>query len=96
MPQKKNADSLELIRGKTGRLIGHVSYFYTSIELSLSTLVNRISHCLERATKFLQQRSSGQSSLERSSFNHKELSLSGRQGAPFRCCGYHERFDGRH
>lgn len=25
MPQKKNADSLELIRGKTGRLIGHVS-----------------------------------------------------------------------
>lgn len=27
MPQKKNADSLELIRGKTGRMIGHVSYF---------------------------------------------------------------------
>lgn len=26
MPQKKNADSLELIRGKTGRLVGNVRY----------------------------------------------------------------------
>lgn len=25
MPQKKNADSLELIRGKTGRIFGRVS-----------------------------------------------------------------------
>ena len=25
MPQKKNADSLELIRGKAGRIYGHVS-----------------------------------------------------------------------
>jgi argininosuccinate lyase len=25
MPQKKNADGLELIRGKTGRIIGNVS-----------------------------------------------------------------------
>lgn len=25
MPQKKNADSLELIRGKTGRIIGNVN-----------------------------------------------------------------------
>ena len=26
MPQKKNADSLELIRGKAGRIYGHVSH----------------------------------------------------------------------
>ena len=26
MPQKKNPDSLELIRGKTGRLIGNVGF----------------------------------------------------------------------
>lgn len=26
MPQKKNADSLELIRGKAGRMFGHVSF----------------------------------------------------------------------
>lgn len=26
MPQKKNADGLELIRGKAGRLIGNVSF----------------------------------------------------------------------
>ena len=25
MPQKKNSDSLELIRGKTGRVLGQVS-----------------------------------------------------------------------
>lgn len=27
MPQKKNADSLELIRGKSGRILGNVSDF---------------------------------------------------------------------
>lgn len=26
MPQKKNADSLELIRGKAGRMFGHVRF----------------------------------------------------------------------
>ena len=35
MPQKKNADSLELIRGKTGRIFGRVSNesAVTNIEL---------------------------------------------------------------
>lgn len=32
MPQKKNADSLELIRGKTGRLCGRLSGFLTTIK----------------------------------------------------------------
>lgn len=27
MPQKKNPDSLELIRGKAGRVMGQVRYF---------------------------------------------------------------------
>jgi len=27
MPQKKNADSLELIRGKAGRIFGKVVYY---------------------------------------------------------------------
>ena len=30
MPQKKNADSLELIRGKAGRVFGHVSFLQIS------------------------------------------------------------------
>jgi argininosuccinate lyase len=29
MPQKKNPDSLELIRGKSGRLVGHVGIFFS-------------------------------------------------------------------
>lgn len=32
MPQKKNADSLELIRGKTGRIFGRVSSKNASFE----------------------------------------------------------------
>lgn len=72
MPQKKNADSLELIRGKTGRLIGHVSPlllhfcripFLFSVPLLGS--VNRIPDCPQRTSQFLQQRSSGQSLLIR-------------------------------
>ena len=35
MPQKKNADSLELIRGKSGRIFGRVSYII--IERSVCT-----------------------------------------------------------
>ncbi len=27
MPQKKNPDSLELLRGKSGRIFGHVSFW---------------------------------------------------------------------
>jgi argininosuccinate lyase len=32
MPQKKNADSLELIRGKTGRLFGKLSGFLMTVK----------------------------------------------------------------
>jgi argininosuccinate lyase len=32
MPQKKNPDSLELIRGKTGRLIGNYTRFATTLK----------------------------------------------------------------
>jgi argininosuccinate lyase len=32
MPQKKNADSLELIRGKTGRLFGLFSGFLMTVK----------------------------------------------------------------
>ena len=28
MPQKKNPDSLELLRGKSGRTFGHVSFWF--------------------------------------------------------------------
>jgi len=34
MPQKKNADSLELLRGKSGRLFGNVNYFSWNLSLS--------------------------------------------------------------
>ncbi len=36
MPQKKNADSLELIRGKSGTLFGMVSHCSTEIRPSLT------------------------------------------------------------
>lgn len=32
MPQKKNADSLELIRGKSGRLFGRMSGFLMTVK----------------------------------------------------------------
>jgi argininosuccinate lyase len=32
MPQKKNADSLELIRGKTGRIVGHLTGLLTTLK----------------------------------------------------------------
>ena len=32
MPQKKNADSLELIRGKAGRLFGRLSGFMMTVK----------------------------------------------------------------
>ncbi len=32
MPQKKNPDSLELIRGKTGRIVGHLTGFLTTLK----------------------------------------------------------------
>jgi argininosuccinate lyase len=32
MPQKKNADSLELMRGKTGRVVGHLSGLLTTLK----------------------------------------------------------------
>jgi argininosuccinate lyase len=32
MPQKKNADSLELIRGKTGRVVGHLTGLLTTLK----------------------------------------------------------------
>ena len=40
MPQKKNADSLELIRGKTGRLFGKLSGFMMTVK-SLPTSYNK-------------------------------------------------------
>ena len=32
MPQKRNPDSLELVRGKTGRLVGHAAGFLTALK----------------------------------------------------------------
>ena len=40
MPQKKNADSLELIRGKTGRLFGKLSGFLMTVK-SIPTSYNK-------------------------------------------------------
>jgi len=37
MPQKKNADSLELIRSKAGRMIGHLTGFLTTVKATPST-----------------------------------------------------------
>lgn len=36
MPQKKNADSLELLRGKSGRVFGNVRYYFFGIGLNLA------------------------------------------------------------
>jgi argininosuccinate lyase len=40
MPQKKNADSLELIRGKSGRAFGHMAGLYVTIK-GLPTTYNK-------------------------------------------------------
>ena len=32
MPQKKNPDALELLRGKTGRVLGHATGFITTLK----------------------------------------------------------------
>ncbi len=40
MPQKKNADSLELIRGKSGRLFGKLAGFMMTVK-SLPTSYNK-------------------------------------------------------
>jgi len=32
MPQKKNADSLELIRGRSGRMFGHMTGYHVYSE----------------------------------------------------------------
>lgn len=32
MPQKKNPDALELLRGKTGRVVGHATGFLTTLK----------------------------------------------------------------
>ena len=40
MPQKKNADSLELIRGTTGRLFGKLSGFLMTVK-SIPTSYNK-------------------------------------------------------
>ncbi len=32
MPQKKNPDALELLRGKAGRISGHLSGFLTTLK----------------------------------------------------------------
>lgn len=40
MPQKKNADSLELIRGKCGRLFGRMSGFMMTVK-SIPTSYNK-------------------------------------------------------
>jgi hypothetical protein len=34
MPQKKNPDSLELLRGKSGRIFGDVRLFYAMISIT--------------------------------------------------------------
>jgi argininosuccinate lyase len=33
MPQKKNPDALELLRGKAGRVLGHLCGFMTTLKV---------------------------------------------------------------
>jgi argininosuccinate lyase len=40
MPQKKNPDSLELLRGKTGRVFGNVTIISLVFVLALTMLVD--------------------------------------------------------
>jgi argininosuccinate lyase len=45
MPQKKNPDSLELLRGKSGRIFGHVSPWLLTLRLYVESRVDgRIRH----------------------------------------------------
>ena len=39
MPQKKNPDALELLRGKTGRVVGHMTGFLCTLK---GRLVSRL------------------------------------------------------
>lgn len=48
MPQKKNPDSLELIRGKTGRVIGHLTAMLVTAK-ALPLPMTRISRRIRKA-----------------------------------------------
>jgi argininosuccinate lyase len=55
MPQKKNPDSLELIRGKTGRLFGNVSFGFLYFRRLIFGLDGRLHDDSERASLDIQQ-----------------------------------------
>jgi argininosuccinate lyase len=40
MPQKKNPDALELLRGKAGRVTGHLAGFLTTLKVTSSACIN--------------------------------------------------------
>lgn len=52
MPQKKNADSLELIRGKTGRLFGRLSGFLMTVK-AIPTSYNKDLQVILKQMNFL-------------------------------------------
>ncbi len=47
MPQKKNPDSLELLRGKSGRAFGHVSGFMMTVKGLPSTYNKDLQESIE-------------------------------------------------
>jgi len=55
MPQKKNSDSLELLRGKSGRLFGNVNCFSWKLSFSDKFPDGRIFDDTQRPTLDLQQ-----------------------------------------
>lgn len=46
MPQKKNADSLELLRGKSGRVFGQMSGFMMTLKGLPSTYNKDLQECV--------------------------------------------------
>lgn len=46
MPQKKNPDALELLRGKAGRIIGHLTGFLTTLKVRCLCFVSFAGCCV--------------------------------------------------
>jgi hypothetical protein len=56
MPQKKNPDSLELLRGKSGRVFGNVSCIFVTLDFNLIMSIDgRILNDLEGIAVHVQQ-----------------------------------------
>lgn len=57
MPQKKNPDALELLRGKAGRIIGHLSGFLATLKVMMMVLMVTVmimflcSHTVQSCTR---------------------------------------------